>query len=238
MTSDQAYRIFNLLLFKDVNGYYNPEEWELFMNMAQVELFSDRVGPIDEYQQGRPIPGQAYDSTGRVSRSIRMFRLRASIPLTNGIGTFPDDFAYYDAASFRYWTGDCTETSDKPGVKKHIPINEVFEQGWANMVSSTINYPTTRFPIFKFWGQNEIEVSPDTIQRINFVYLRYPKDIYWGRTFANNTYTHDPTDPLNQDPEWDDMETYSIIAKALKLAGMSEENDKLYQMAKDMGDKL
>lgn len=238
MTTAEFKASFDFFTDKYLGKYFTPEEFELVVNRAQYEDYGLFIGFPERYSPDGQPPAIAYDRTRRIKEALLPFRTERLIPLVNGIGTFPDDFVYVDGLSFRYFINpaDCgDETLEPDGVRVYRPIDIITEKEWADRLSSSIDYPTTRFPVCHFLTKNTLEVSPYTIKSIKLVYLRKPRAFYWGRTIQNGEYVSDPTDPLDSPLEWYEIDQNRILMKALSFAGCNIRDNELIQYAEMKG---
>ncbi len=224
MTTNEYVLFLSQLYDKHVGGYFSPEEIERLTDRAQYERYYQLIGAPEGYSPDGNPPPIAYDRTRRIKESLLPFRKVLDIPLTTGVGTFPDDYVYMDSLSFRYYQNNPAnpcEPIDENSVFTYQSIDYITEKEWADRTGSTIDYPTVDFPICRFLSKTTLEVSPYSIKRIRMIYLRKPAPFYWGRTVINGEYVYLPTDPLNQELEWYELDQNAIAIKTLSYVGIN-----------------
>ena len=237
MTTIEAYNFYLQLIRKEVNGFVPPPEWDVFINRAQYEYMMDCLGDPQQYQPGRPIPPINYDSTKRIANALQPFRKVIVIQInSNGIGFYqPDkDFVYGPTAVTidGYTNPDDCEDPPKIYVNHRIPLDFVTDAEWGDRTVSSIDFPSLEMPIVRLIDHELIEVSPQNIVALQWIYIRKPAVIYTGRTLVAGRYELDPNDPNNVDPEWNDVDMNNIIIRAISYTGINLSNDRLLQYAR------
>jgi hypothetical protein len=237
VTTNEVITLYNQILQKRTGGYQSPEEIEQFINRAQMSLMYFYLGNPNGYQ-GDEAPGVAYDRTRRIMEALLPFKTYYNIHLSNGVGTFADDYVYTDAFSYRYYLNNGCHSQDPPGVRQYASLNILSEKEWADRTSSRIDTPTVQYPIIHFTSKNTVEVSPYTIPIIQHAYIRKPKAFYWGRVKVNGRWVYDPNDPLNQPLEWYEIDQNQVVIRALEYMGVSIREQDLFQATQAMKQEM
>lgn len=205
LTVNEMYLIEQDILYKNQNGYLDPEQFDRINNQAQFDYLNSVLGDVRKYVIGRPIPAAAWGMTARVRESLTPF---VTLPVTiavnagTGVALNPPDYEMWDAM---YWG------TTQQRVK-------FIQQGrLASHVNSTIN-PIENNPVFLSIDTGFI-VYPHNIGNIQLSYIRTPGTIHWG-------YIEDPDgvpvyDPLTStDPEWQRFDCMQIIVRAMDIMGV------------------
>ena len=97
---EQVHKRVSFLIRKNRWGYVSPEEIDIALDMAQLDLFNEYYGNENKYQYGRPIPPMAYGQTGKTTDPI--YRFVEKIVLNETEHAVPDDFVHLDSAFITY----------------------------------------------------------------------------------------------------------------------------------------
>ena len=155
---------------------------------------------------GHPDQPTGYETQGQISEALLPIKTEATVTLTSGVGTIPNDF-YHFVDSY-YTSGAST-----------IRISEVRSQESVAFRSSSINAPTTTYPIIEVW-ETQVKVYPTTgISSIKFVYLKRPTPAVYAVKTENGIQVYDSASSTQF--EWTADKHIDIIRLLLKYIGIS-----------------
>ena len=217
-----------------------PEQFNLAVQRGFMQWVFKLYGNHNEYQIGNPIPRIAWQSSQAITDRLRFLLEKREFLIPNtGKLMIPDGTTvkdvntaicpkYLHASSFR--TTYITQTG---GVlnSMEVPIVEMNDNEIGNVLSSTINTPTNRYPKLAFYN-DYVQLYPKTIGRITFSYLRVPAAPKWAYTTVNNRPVFDATNSV--DIESPDETHNEIAAMTLSYLGISIKDAEIVQYAQQM----
>ena len=214
---DTVYQRVLALANKEQRGYITPQEFNLYANQAQMDIFRQYFYDINQFKR---VPGNSssYSSTtDLIEEKLSMFKIG---PV--GIG-------------------------DVEPLQNHVnfyKITQVSKQD-ANSVSSVaqkINYedyhtsqkgPLTRAtenrPIY-YVKDNSIYVFP-LIGTNQFTYIRRPNKVSWTYVVVDEKALYNPSNGSHADFELHISEETNLVIKILQLSGLSIKDYNVVQAA-------
>ena len=228
---DTVYQTVQALANKEQRGYLTPQEFNLFANQAQQDIFEQYFYDLNALRGARPQERQVGDS---------VTFLQHKIDNTDGV-------TYINSANVSGGTHLNTSghtgrifITDSSGVRKSIrliqpdEIHYLLASKWHQEQFNEAVYfedgrqriqvwskPTTAFPTGQIAGTNYSgEVTCEQV-------IGQPDLVYWGYIVVNEKAVYNPNTSSNFDLHA--SEQPDLVAKILKLAGISIENQEIYQ---------
>ncbi len=205
MTSDDTYKILQIAINKNQNGYLSPDDFFRIINQAQSQYLEFLLGEYQKYQPGRAIPVVAFGQNQKVRTSIAplIYGTVLAINSSTGIAPFPSDFEQVDAMWEQYG---------------FYNIRFAQQDSLRSYYRSVID-PIETNPIYLIKHEG-FQFYPETLGYARMSYVRTPPSIVWAYTLDSNGVEH--YDPFNSvAPVWSDMDMMQIIARALRLYGVN-----------------
>ena len=194
---------------KEQRGYITPQEFNLFANNAQMEIFEQYFYDLNQFSR---IPGSSSDYSDPVSIIEDKINLFIKKEVYTGISfTIPSDFYRVALLSVNGFKADHT-TRDKQDYYNAPLIN-----------------PTAKRPLYYILG-NTITTKPeDSSNTLNFSYIRKPNTPKFGYVVINDKAMYNSLESI--DFELHPSEEKNLVNKILMLAGMSIKDVQLAQAA-------
>lgn len=210
MTIDQAYRLILSLANKELRGYINPNLFNLWAPLAQIEAVSARIGNVKKLNE-RNVPMLGYKINDHVKNQLRQLLVGpVTLPVSSSVSAYPSDFWYLDSIQ---------TTGNKP-------ITPIDTDELARVQDSAIYPPTADYPTVTFFGSG-VAIRPSTVS-VLWTYLRYPLDPVWNYDLVSGKPVYNAVG--SQDFEVDrDLHT-EIVWRICKYAGMNIEMADVVQM--------
>jgi len=220
---DTVYQTVLAIANKEQRGYITPQEFNLFANQAQMEIFEQYF--YDENQFGRA-PGNSTeysDMLDLLKEKISIFKRSLNVPISSstGEGTLPLGI-YRLGNVFNQAYGN-------------YKLEQIDESELQNIQNSIIA-PTKENAVFVTSGgavntyNNIITVYPiGPFTFVKVTYIRRPAIVNWGYTVVDEHALHYPFDSI--DFELHASEETSLVMKILALAGITLKDPTLYQVA-------
>jgi len=159
------------LVNKDQNGFITPSVFNNFAQLAQVRIFN-RL--FDELKDAKRInkagfnPGRDKSRLKRIEEDLSHFARVEVISKENGVFAKPDDVARIISAT--------TDGSLLLGESTRTIIEMCYDEDKIERILlSDISRPTESFPLALV--SQDIEVFPDTINKIRLRYYKYPEGL-------------------------------------------------------------
>lgn len=174
MIIDQVFELVKQLAAKNQSGgYLTPDEFDRYALLAQ----SDKL----EFELAK-----ATDTTFK-NGSLESFKVNADTPVVNGIVATPSDYRYFDSARFNNFSSGALTIS---------PFEELTTDEFNFRLGSELDKPTQFYPMLTV-RDNEIELSPTSIDIINLNYIKNPLNPIWAYTVVNNRRVFDEANSVD-----------------------------------------
>ena len=219
---------------KEQRGYITPQEFNLFANQAQMDIFDQYFYDVDKASRVHGNETEAGDMLDLLNEKIDIFEMK-NIPVTGGINlpAPPGDPEIYTL-------GNIIHTN--PGSLSR-EVERVSEKEWMTIQDSPLTQPRIERPIYvrngRVGGIDLIRVfihNPATqtaMQATTGVFCNYtrrPVTVNWGYAVVNGYAQYDGgTNSL--DFELHPSEENNLVLKILELAGIVMKSQPLYQIA-------
>ena len=210
---DTVYQRVLALANKEQRGYITPQEFNLFANQAQMDIFEQYFYDINQF--GR-VPGNdtGYsDMRNYLEEKINVFESQAPVSQNSG---------YYDVGgsiSDLYKIG-----SISVGGK---PCQQVNANRLDIILSSSLTKPTIDHPIYVL-KQNKVYIYPATILGdITVNYVKKPDEAEWNGYNIGGAFQYNEN--FSTQFELHPSEEPDLVIKVLQLAGITLKDPALYQ---------
>ena len=221
---DTVYQTVQALANKEQRGNLTPQEFNLFANQAQTDIFEQYFYDLNAFRKQGDQARQVGDSVAHIQHKITNTTgviVNNATPCTytgaNGIWTLPTG-TLTGQLFFTNANGDRRELipSSFDAIENlkasiwHSESDETFyfEDGWARIQIHDMNGPVTTNITCE-----SVSGNPDLV--------------YWGYIIVNETPVYDSLNSQNFSLHF--SEQADLIMKILKLAGISIEDQTLYQ---------
>jgi hypothetical protein len=229
---DDVYQKVLAIANKEQRGYITPQEFNLYANQAQIEIFEQYF--YDLNQQAR-IHGNEYvyaDVDDMLEEKIQIFEKTDLTAIINSYaiaagtgGRFLPDYVYR-VGKVEFNGADCE-------ILKTKDFNNCINSG-------PLIRPNDKRPIANI-RDNVIRVvggtsSNPTLFRTptSLVYLKRPANVSWGYYVVGLKALHDPNPAKTKNFELHKSDEAELVYKILKLAGISMKSADLASSAQNM----
>lgn len=181
----------------------SPTEFEQSFNSAQRNYYDFLVGRIEQFRYDKPSPRVSLNMSENIVSRLMPFEKSSTATVTAGLVTKPADFnkllAMYTPNNWRVYRIEENRFSER--YQDSIdPINEEN----AFYVEQSANW----------------RVYPTTLATVTLKYLPVPTDVVWNYTLdGSGRPVYNSTGSVQ--PLWYDNDIDEIIARALKILGVS-----------------
>ena len=222
---DTVYQTVQALANKEQRGYLTPQEFNLFATNAQKDIFESYIYDLDAIRKAEPSNRELGDSLSHVlfkiqnTDNVAIGKVNPTYSAANGM-TIPTT----------YITGKITygDANGKRSLTKIQNIDEIYDlrgSKWHKQAFDDIVYFEDGYNNIRVWTGTG-EVTDPTRLEIEYI-SGFVGLVYWGYTVVNEKALYNPDSYKNFDLHR--SEQPDLVAKILKLAGISTEDQLLYQ---------
>jgi len=212
---DTVYQTVQALANKEQRGYITPQEFNLFANQAQDDIFDQYLYDLEAFRAQRPEKNELGDSVTQIMKKLSTWY--SIVTVTNGVnlpaGNVGKIFLGQGAVRRTLKEVDPDMVSDFYASKWH-------KQGFTDAVF--FRDGDKKIQVWDKTGQISKSVSCEQINT-------RPGLVYWGYMIVNEKPVYDPSVTANF--SLDRSVQADIIVKILKLAGISIEDQQLFAAA-------
>jgi len=218
---DTVYQRVLSILNKEQRGYITPQEFNLFANQAQIDIFEQYFYDLNQFMR---LPGNdsTYgDMVDLLNEKIDIFeKFRQTVTMTadgDGAGTLPDGYYRMGQLSFL-----------KDG--EYIEIEKINQNELNHYINSKLTAPTESSPIYIQTSSSAIQVYPTSIESdVTCNYIAKPSKAEWSYQMVLGEALYNSNDSV--DFELHASEEPELVFKILELAGLSIKDISAYQVA-------
>ena len=224
---DTVYQRVLALANKEQRGYITPQEFNLFANQAQMDIFEQYFYDVNQF--GR-LPGNSTsgsDMLDYLEEKIDYFKEQRNVNINSttefyNIGAVINDLYKIDSVIY-----------NDDSTCEQVNTNQV-----RNMLNSRLYAPTSYNPIYEIKRSNisangnqglRLFLYPSSLtERITVNYIRSPKKAQWSGYNVSGTELYNSSTSDNF--ELHASEETKLVIKILQLAGIAMKDPSLYQI--------
>ena len=235
---DTVYQRVLAILNKEQRGYVTPQEFNLFANQAQLDIFEQYFYDINQY--GR-VPGNdtAFsDMLNILNEKINLFETNAAMTYNASL--------YWQTPANLYRLGTIVYANTVTS-KSLYPTPNTVVNTTTLVEAERINYneylminqseylkPTNSRPVFvaSTDGYKVYGAAGELITGVTCNYIKNPAEVAWGYQIVYGEALYDATTSV--DFELHDSEETELVVKILEFAGLVVKDIQMYQIADGM----
>ena len=240
---DTVYQRVLGILNKEQRGYVTPQEFNLFANQAQLDLFEQYFYDINQF--GR-IPGndtEYSDMLDVLNKKISAFEDSSTLTYHTNHFKLPSDM--YRIGTIIYKNTTTKDLYPSPTQIANYPVanptvyrqttNELVEAERINMNeflyinASPLTKPKNVRPVYTANHQGVVVYGADAlVTNVSATYIRKPAKVEWKYQMIYGEALYDST--YSVDFELDPSEETELVIKILELAGILVKDLSIYQV--------
>lgn len=203
MNVDKVYSIMRFIARKNQLESLSPAEFQYSFNAAQRNYYDFLVGRIEQYRYDRPLPRVGLAMTDNVVSRLTPFQVSSLRTVTSGVASKPADFNKLLSMI----------------TPNNYRVYRIEDNRLAERLSDSID-PIDEQNAFYVERNGSWTVYPTATTSVTVKYLRLPVDVIWNYTLdGSGRPVYNPTGSVS--PEWMDNDIDELIARALKILGVS-----------------
>ena len=213
---DTVYQRVLTLANKEQRGYITPQEFNLFANQAQADVFEQYFYDLNQWSRQHGNDTEFSDMLNLLEEKLSVLKTTVSQAVSNG--NFTLSSSVYKIVSI---------------IHDNIEIEQVDYNKYKLIESSPLTKPTLKRPVYVNQN-NKINIYPDNILSVDLSFIEKPNKPQWGYVVVNEKalFDLDPTKTTNF--ELHPMEEYELVYKILKFAGITIEKDQIMSVGQGM----
>ena len=224
---DTVYQRVLGILNKEQRGYVTPQEFNLFANQAQLDLFEQYFYDINQF--GR-IPGNSTeysDMLNLLNEKINIFESAAQPTRSGNYFQEPTNLYRLGAVVYK----NTTTNSFGVASTENIEAERINANEFLYINSSPLTKPKNVRPVFvantsgiRVYGNSEIT----DVTKVELQYIKKPAVVNWGYQMVFNEALYDANTSVNF--ELHPSEEVELVVKILELSGILIKDLNLYQV--------
>ena len=224
---DTVYQRVLAIANKEQRGYITPQEFNLYANQAQLDVFEQYFYDLNAFQR---VPGNDLthaDMVDLIQEKIDIFeKFQQTVTMSaSGVGEMPD---YYRMGELYYLLSG-----------SYYEIEKVNQNELHHYLNSPLTAPTTTRPMYvRNSGSTEvarnraIQIYPTTItSAVTCNYIAKPSIVSWGFTIINDQALYNSSAGSTTHFELHPSEETELVVKILEQAGVSIKDPSLADFA-------
>ena len=218
---DTVYQRVLSILNKEQRGYVTPQEFNLFANQAQMDIFEQYFYDLSQFNR-LPTDGNVNaDIPALIEEKISLFEKTGTAAFNGTYHQLPSDLYRLNNVFLRsYISQDIYDITE---------IELVSPQYFLQLNKSDLTAPSSKWPIYIQSGK-KIEIFPQSIsQSANLYYIKKPAKVEWKYQIVFGEALYDST--YSVDFELHESEETELVIKILELAGVLVKDLSIYQIA-------
>ena len=220
---DTVYQRVLAIANKEQRGYITPQEFNLFANQAQMDIFEQYFYDLDQFYK---VPGNDTthsDMVDIIREKIDIFE-KYRQPIANltaaAVGTFP---AHYRMGEVYY---KCTNG--------WVELEKIDQNQIHHIQNSPLTAPTETRPCYVQLTEFTFQIYPETINdadeaNVKCNYIARPATVEWAYTTVLSEALYNTNTSVNF--QLHQSEESELVIKILELAGITIKDPQLYPIA-------
>lgn len=206
------------IINKENRGYLTPQEFNLFANQAQAEIFEQYFFDLNQYKRLASNDTEYADLYKITDEKLSKFKKEATLVYSTDSFQIPSDLHKLGTLTYN-----------------NIELEKVDQKTLNEYTSSKLTNPTTNNPVYIQSIANisldwNIKVYPTSIiSGISCTYVRKPSTPQWGYTQVDGTALYNAGQ--SQNFELHPSEETNVVLKILLYAGVSIKDPNIAQVA-------
>jgi hypothetical protein len=209
---DTVYQRVLAILNKEQRGFLTPQEFNLFANQAQMDLFEQYFYDVNQFGRLHGNDTEYSDMLNILNEKINLFATSAS--LAYSVDHFPRPADMYRLGTIIYNNAEA----------ERVNRNE-----YLYIAASPIAAPGNSFPIFVEYNDGyKVYGAAEVTTGVTCQYIKTPTDAEWVGTNVNGVPAYNAAASTNF--ELHESEETELVIKILELAGVLVREMSIYQV--------
>jgi hypothetical protein len=220
---DRVYQKVLALANKEQRGYITPQEFNLFADHAQMEIFEQYFYDLNQFKRAPGSEIKLADLGDMILEKLNGF-------ISSGVSSV-HNFDSVTALPDFYRIESIYLSNPNGLVSGVISVEQTTVESVVEAQSSPLTRPTSERPLYRF-GENStlfFYPYPNPIGDYKLYYTKKPKTPNWGYVISGENALFNPNSSI--DFELHSSEENKLVIKILALAGVAIKDVQLAQVA-------
>ena len=218
---DTVYQRVLAITNKEQRGYVTPQEFNLFANQAQMDIFEQYFYDINQFGRVKGNDTEYSDMLSILDEKLSFFEKTADLSQSGIYLVLPADL-------YRLGTVILELPSKTPVEAEYIQKNT-----FLIISKSPLTAPTDLYPVYTR-DTGGIKIHSTTIPNagageVHCTYTKAPSEVKWGYTIINDQALYNASTSTQFDVH--ESEETDLVIKILALAGILLQDPGMYQIA-------
>ena len=233
---NKIYQTVLALANKEQRGYITPQEFNLFANQAQMDIFEQYFYDLNQFKRTVGNDTMHSDMVNILEEKISAFHKEISYAHYDQneryIGTKDSFFeAFYNKPADMYRLIEILKIDPNQGIVSEIDRLNV--RDYERAIKSTLTRGSINMPVCAI-KDDSIVVAPSaesSTSQIKIDYIKKPSPPKWTYIVVNEKPLYNSSAPDHHNFELHDSEQKDLVIKILQLAGVSIKDYNITQVA-------
>jgi hypothetical protein len=220
---------------KEQRGYITPQEFNLFAEQAQLDIFEAYFNDLDRFLRMASNDTVYADKVDAIQERINVFKkYHQTVDMTagSGVGTLP---AHYKLGKLIYSPTNSNYGSSIGVLTwglNNVEVQLIDQNKLHYYLNSAYLNPTTRTPIYVKTSETTIQVYPTAVgSTIVCNLISKPLTPKWTYVVVNNKALYNSSASDAQNFELHEAEENNLVMRILELSGITLKDQALTQTA-------
>ena len=215
---DTVYQRVLALANKEQRGYITPQEFNLYANHAQMDIFEQYFYDLNQFRRAPGNDTSYSDMIDVLQEKIELFQNTSQINVTQSeIPTYGDiTQAIVSLPNDSYRISNITSETPNGNITE---VEKVTKKECDQAKSAPLTSPTLSRPQY-YQLESGIYVNPGEVTNVTINYIRKPKKVNWTYVVVGDKALLNSSDTKYQNFELHASEETSLVVKILQLASV------------------
>jgi len=216
---DTVYQRVLSILNKEQRGYVTPQEFNLFANQAQMDLFEQYFYDINQFGRMHGNDTEFSDMLNILNEKINIFEVTAAMT-----------YSALPAPAINYWSPPADLYRIGTLIYNNTEVERINQKEFLYINQAPLTKPTDTRPVFvasddgyKVYGTAELTAG------VTCNYIKRPATVEWAYNTLNGVAQYNAS--TSQNFPLHASEETELVIKILELAGISTRELQVYQIA-------
>jgi len=223
---DTVYQKVLALANKEQRGYITPQEFNLFANQSQVEIFEQYFYDLNQFQRAHGNDTQFADIDDMLEEKMQIFSMVDNQSMVSTVWQNPTSDPNNQQREVPQYVYRIISVENSIGKECEIVSIKDFQRlrNANGLLKPSINRPVASInnKILQIWDGSNNYAAPGSVY-----YFQKPNKVHWGYVVVNSKAMYDPTNRV--DFELHPSEESELINRILVLSGITLKQQDLVQ---------
>jgi len=233
---DTVYQRVLGIINKEQRGFVTPQEFNLFANQAQLDIFEQYFYDINQHGRLHGNDTEYSDMLNILNEKINLFETQEKLEYVDFVFKHPNDLyrlgtVIYNNVTTKLILDYINGPKTPQTTTEFIEVERINQNEFLYINSSPLTKPKNVRPVFTADNKG-IKVYGDStiVDNVSLNYIKYPAKVEWRYQMVYGEALYDAA--ISTDFELHGSEETDLVIKILALAGMVTKEDNVVGQAK------